>query len=331
MKRILFLTLSVLISGCGSTPYSKEIWAEPGQVKIGNEKERQKVSYLARYLMPKDEALKLDKDIRNSEWINDATLKTAASFTGSLLQTGNPFSTAGVNAAGNLTTALTVASWLLPEDGIMENISGIYLPGVWKGKAIETQEQAKIIAINHTESQLRKTAERYNLNYECIASCESMMSRVYLLGLTPETDFSHLVYQAPGGIYVTTHWFDLSRPEHLNSVENAALGFNIGWQTPPGNTWLVNFYGTPLLNDEGEVVISEGENGYIYPSVRHKLNYTELGRMLYKTFNDDGGYLFMGSEDQVPRMVAYNGKLYSYISRRAKRFIDRELVEEIPE
>ena len=316
-----------LIVGCGSTPYSKEIWMEPEKVSIQDDQEKQKIGYLARYLMPKEEALKLDKNIQSSQWLSDDLMRTSAGFAGSLLQTGNPFSTPGVNAFGNLNTALTVASWLLPDGGIMENVSGIYLPKTWNGKTISTQEEAKEIGITHTEQQLQKTAVSLNLKYSCIANCDSTMSRVYHLAYTPETDFSHLVYQAPEGVYVATHWLDLVQSKQTNPVENAAVGFDIGWQSPAGNTWVIGFYGAPILDENGKVGIREGENGYVYPLVQDLLNYTELGRMLYREYSNDGGYLFMGSDDQVPNMVAFDGKLYSFSSRRADRFIDNLLVD----
>ena len=325
------LSASMLLAGCSSSPYSKEIWMNPDEVKIEDKQELQKVGYLARYLLPREEAMELDKEIQKSQWVSDATLQTSAGFAGSLLQTGNPLSTAGVSAFSEINAALTVASWMIPEDGIMEKVSGIYLPKVWDGESIDTQEQAKQIAIEHTEDQLRKTASLMNLDYSCIANCDSTMSRVYHLAHTPETDFSRLVYQAPGGVYVLTHWFDLVQPEQPNLIENASVGFDIGWKSPVGNTWVVGFYGTPIFDENDEVTISEGENGFVYASIRHWLNNTELGRTLYREFNNDGGYLFMGSHDQVPRMVAYNGKLYSYTSRRADRFIDSELVEKTPD
>lgn len=325
------LSISTLLVGCSSNPYMKEIWMKPDEVKIEDEQELQKISYLARYLMPRDEALKLDKEIQASQWVSDSTLQTAAGFTGSLLQTGNPFSTSGVNAFSEINAALTVASWLMPEDGIMEEISGIHLPKNWQGTAIETQEQAKRIGIEHTEERLQRTASSLNLSYSCIANCESTMSRVYHLAYTEETDFSHLVYQAPKGVYVVTHWLDLVQPEQPNPVVNAVVGFDIGWQSPAGHSWMVHFYADPALDANGDAIIREGKNGYVYPVVQDKLNYTELGRMLYRELNNDGGYLFMGSHDQVPRMVAYNGTLYSYTSRRADRFIDSELVEKTPD
>lgn len=318
-----------IIVGCGSTPYSKEIWMEPEQISIQDNKEKQTVSYIARYLMTKEEALKLDENIRGSEWVGNALLAPTASLAGSLLATGNPLSLSGVNTFSDLNTALTVASWLLPEGGIMEKVSGIYLPKTWDGEFIETADRAKEVAIEHTEAQLRKTATAHNLSFSCIASCSSMVSRVYHLALTEKTDFSQYIYQAPGGVYVTTHWFDLEKPEQANLVENAAVGFDIGWRPEPGNTWVVNFWGTPILDENGDVEIGKLDNGFVYPSVSHDLGWTDLGLSLYKSFSDDGGYLFVGSEEPVPAFFAYKGKTYSYRKTRksAERFIEYEIVQ----
>lgn len=322
--RLIPMLCVLALNGCASmssAPYIRGLGSTTAQ-KIEDEQQRDKLSYLARYLLTADDRQKQAARIKKVHpgWTQFDT-HGALSMATSQALTGNMLSNSGTQVYGATMAALTVASMLMP-DGSMENVSGFYLPPQFNGAAIDNEEQARNAYWQWREKQIAATASAFQREYRCIYQCESPAMRIYELHLAPGLAGNKYAYNPPY-IYIRA---ELHQGKMLPAPDDAllawALGFTPKWATADGNTAPMTLLeasldkqGLPQYQNEAPLVS------------RNDPFKTTMGRDLMRQLYAGSEYDFIAQRGFGKDRMAYRGDIYTFGFRHTGGFMQFKSVE----
>ena len=329
-KQLLVLTFAATIGlgGCASVysdPHYKDT-SVPRREKIADAEMRDKLSYLARYVLTADDRQKQRARIQKEYpgWTEFDT-HTALAMGAAQLSSGNIFSRGGSNTFGNVSLALSVASMLLP-DGSMDNTSGFYLPAKLDGVALESAEAARDAFWQWREKELAQAAKALQRESRCIYQCDSPALRVYELRTIANGQPDPRYIYNPQVLYVRTELFQGSmKPVIDDPVQSWALGFVPKWSAGDGNVAPVVLMDA-RLDESGKPQFKENA-----PLITSKDPMkTPLGRDFYRRFYANSDFDFFVMSGIFKDWLGYRGEIYGYSFRNSGSFIHYKAVEKAP-
>ncbi len=321
MKILALSVLCLFLAACASTPktdFERDWGHDPVREEMAANDDM--LSYLARYMMDAEDRKDLTAKLYKQYATDDALKASLAQYAGY-----NHFNdSVGMDIATLQAGVSLIADFL--DEGSMENISGIALPGEVDGVYIESPEQAWQIATRHSERQLESVARQFDMELICDFGCNEER-RIYRLVQKNPARLAQYMYKPVGDIIVVATWTKLERIEKPDIFEAKARGFLPVWSTRPGHMWLTGFYAEPVLDAQGKIQYRKNEQGETYPLANKSLLGVRLGRDMAREYYSDAGFLHAGSDDVYPGYFAFKGTLYSYILRDERRFIIFQLKE----
>ncbi|MEN9456899.1 MAG: hypothetical protein RL210_2418 [Pseudomonadota bacterium] len=310
-------------AGMSSDPYIRGLGSTSLQ-RIDDEQQRDKLSYLARYLLTADDRQRQSANIKNVHpgWTEFNT-HGALSMATSQALTGNMLSNSGTQVYGATMAALTVASMLMP-DGSMENVSGFYLPPQFNGATIDNEEQARNAFWQWRERQIAAAAQSVQREFRCVFQCDSKSVRIYELRLASGQSGSNYIYNPPI-LYIRA---ELYKGEMVPAADDPllswALGFTPRWATPDGNTAPITLM-EASLDKEGKPEYKDGD-----PLINHHEPFkTTLGRNLVRQIYAGSDYDFIARRGFANDYMAFRGDIYTFVFRHYGGFIEFKRVEKI--
>lgn len=228
IKNKAVLLAIVAMGGCASMsndPYIKDI-SVPRREKIESAEQRDKLSYLARFVLSADDRQQQRARIQKVHpgWTEFDT-HVAVSAIASQATTANMFSRSGSNTFGNAFVALSVASMFLP-DGSMDNTSGFFLPARLNGADIDKADAALTVFWQWREKQVAQAAGALQRESRCVFQCDSPAMRIYELRTAANAKPLPGYIYNPELLYVRIELFQGNmKPAAEDTLQSWALGF----------------------------------------------------------------------------------------------------------
>ena len=321
-----FLSAILLfIAGCAIDP-EKEPWladslTRPELVELdGSDLARDRVSYVARYLLPSDD---------RNKFINNLLEKKSGGCSDCIFSSGLFISNGASSVAGSgfgvglmaLDMGLSVVGFFA--DGSLDKVSGFVMPTEFNGITISSAEQARRLAATYSEEKLFSAADELGYSISCAYGCDDAR-RIYRLKSVDPSKQAHYIYK-PEDIAVLAIFGEMKEVTKVSGIDIAVYGFEPKFATMPGHQWYFSFGAYPVLDESGQIDVSINDNGPTF-HMKKRLDGTAIHReFLKKIYNDS--YSYFGDSKEYPKVIAYEGKLYSYIIDNSNGFIKYSLVE----
>lgn len=321
MKILALPVFFLFLTACASAPktdFERDWRHDPIREEMAANDDM--LSYLARNMMDAEDRKELTAKLYKQYASDDALKASLAQYAGY-----NHFNDSVGMDIATLQAGVSLIADILDE-GSMENISGIALPGEVDGVYIESPEQAWQIATRHSERQLENVARQFEMDLICDFGCNEER-RIYRLVQKNPARLAQYMYKPVGDIIVVATWTKLERVEKPDIFEAKARGFLPVWSTRSGHMWLTLFTAEPVLDAQGKLQYRKNEQGQTYPLVNKSLVGVRLGRDIVREYYRDPGYMFAGTDEIYPGYFAFKGTLYSYILRNERAFIEYVLKE----
>lgn len=321
------LSLAVL-SGCASMvddPHLKDKLTYLDTTSLDDQAESERLSFLARYMMERDDRAELEANLAETEYVQQQ-LASEASVVSQMAvdwHQGQFGSTMGDVAGVGVFAAGVVLGEMF--DGSMDKIGQGFLPADMHGEAIDSEQAARGAFHDLVARQITIIAERMDWELTCHFGCErGSTNMVYLLENTNGYPLPERFIYAPDQVVMHAQVTNIEKVDP-NDPTGAFLGFQPAWQTALGNTFLVNFYSEPVFDDDGDLIIHTGDNGFRYPAVNQKMEGTYFETVLAKAFHSSR-YTLSGNQDVHPKRFFFDGGSYSFVSNSDTAMIDNLLL-----
>jgi hypothetical protein len=316
----------VCFSGCSSSPWFKDVTTRPDTHDLDDDKLSLKLSYIARYMMEDDNRNNLLNEINKTSIFHDYSLL----HTSTLAQAGTDLAVGqfGSQLGSQVGLAVVGAGLVFGEifDGSMDIVSQAYLPEIFEGELLDSQDKANKALSRFTLSRFQKIAEQNDWTFECVYGCDGL-NQIFIITLQENQISSQYIYR-PIEIAIKTILWPMVEAKSNDPI-SAMVGFPVKWKTPPGNTYLIGVFAEFIYDENGKVKVSRNEElNFSYPWAKVDLNETHLGRDILRKFHDTP-YTFMGNKDVYPKLMIYEGAAYSLYTNSKERMINRVIEEQI--
>ena len=331
---IILVTLFSLI-GCKSTTenptWDAEVNAKlkTNDVSEDTPQDIQKVQYLARRLMGARAQDLYQADMSNEvvEW--DMT-SVSASFIGSSLITGNPFSTSGTSTAAGLGVALDVVTFFA--NGSDDDIAQMWMPSVSNDGENYTAKTATEAARKEVDFALIESYKEVGITLTCLSLCDDFrFRRIYTANLSADT-IASLKAQGytyvPEIIQVKATLIDMIEIKTEDKIETLALGFKPGYKSHI-NGFVLEMSAGIKYTDAGEpiVITYSDEKDYKEYVGAKPLTKTKLGRQILRNFSKKVPWVYGTKDRKKGRNIAYNGIVHGWKIATSTRFIEEEILD----
>ncbi|TNC82818.1 MAG: hypothetical protein C9356_02820 [Oleiphilus sp.] len=303
------LIWTILVSGCASDPttFLGAAYDTPHREPINNKREGLLVSYLSRGLVDSGERQEvlarvkgeylasLEKESLYKEAVGAGLIADAlvGQHQSSL---GSDVRVATLAASG---VATLVDSFNSDE---RENISQAYLPEVFNGELLDSQEKAQKVLRGFVHAKLEGLAQSLGWSVSSIDHTEDNWL-LYVFNPAKHTEYEYM----PESI-IATFYLGEVHPVYTSAAENVLLGFNPKWATRPGNTFYLQFLFAPRIPDKEHSYGVDDEGNLWHKNYGDGVR-TLLGRNLLRLFYDTP-YFVRGVRAFRSKAVIYNGNVY---------------------
>jgi hypothetical protein len=332
------LVIAISLSACKNRLYMK---SDP-LIEIADQDEIHDANYMARYLMDRDDRLKLQHLARQTEpqqAKKSGNLSTGAGIVGTSLLGNNPLSRSGVNTASNIGLGIHAASFaasMLKSDGNLTTVSKIYLPSQYHGVTINSPEKASRTALHYSKKRINLFAKDLGRTVECIYGCKHVTgagTTIYKLtrkGFTGDEpydgdtrDYLEMEQYDPPALFVSLNTAGMKRAS-FDPIRNRILGFTPAWESLTQNGWQLQIGGTRLTED--------GELEFVDDKVfgkRLRTMYLEahspIARHFYRTTTGGDNLLYFGYDRWTSPFFALKGDYYKFTSKTVNYFIEYQV------
>tara|TARA_R110001599_G_scaffold349411_1_gene577757 strand:- start:5171 stop:6223 length:1053 start_codon:yes stop_codon:yes gene_type:complete len=313
--------LIVLLSGCATPPWLKDVWNTPDYERAKlTQDEHIRLGYLARYLSDSDTRVKLESKVLNTEYVRQwgaHDYSTNTSMATDVFK-GKVSSDLGVGLG-----AAVLVLGLISGDGSMEYVSQAFLPAEVEGQVIGSVKEARLATSALFRKRLELVAEALDTKLECVQGCENHPDSIYTLRLPANKPNERFIYW-PKDIVVTIDVGGATAVSPDDPV-SSLVGFPVAWKTLPGNSAEVRLYSEGSYDVNGKLEFESNSGGRkIDPMVRHNIEKTALGLSILKAIYSDTQMIW-GSQELHPGMIFFDGAVYGFLSNSREEFINQRV------
>lgn len=311
MKHLLLIA-TLLLSACSSI-----------ETKPLSYDEALNASYTGRYLAKEKNRNILESKIRDSEdyvlWNKSYNGSTYAGM-GTEILTGN-------SNIGNLVNSAVFIAGIFVDDGQFDEVSQVFIPAdVAKKRNITTKEEADKYVTEYMDARVMNLGKILGDGAVCMAGCGSKF-QLYRVPVTNEYIRNKYGKEMRLGDGIDNLWIftDTLEAEAIpvDHPINSALGYQVAWSTPTGNTAVIRFYTQAEIQDPE---ISENEDGFFVINNVYDINKREVSVRMRNSMFTEKGYMW-GSNTAYPRRLVIDGSNYLYHGSSRWLFVN-EAVEQ---
>lgn len=310
--------LSVLLYGCATPPWLKDVWKTPDHERVElTQDEYLRLGYLARYLADSDTRAKLESKVLNTEYVrqwgaHDYSTNTSMASDVFIGKVSSDLG-AGLGAA-------ILVLGLISGDGSMEYVSQAFLPAEVEGQIIGSVKEARLATSVLLRKRLELVAEALGTKLECAQGCENHPDSIYTLRLPANKPDERFIYW-PKDIVVTIDVGGATAVPKDDPI-SSLIGFPVAWKTLPGNSAEVRLYSEGTYDVNGKLEFEPNPGGRkIDPAVRHNIEKTALGLSILRTIYSDTQMIW-GSQEFHPGMIFFNGAVHGFVSNGREEFVN---------
>lgn len=312
------LAAAMLLSGCVSDPWMKDVSVRLPTTSFDNQDEQIRIGYLARYLADADARARLESRVLETEYVRQWDAVDHSTFTSMSadLAVGQFGS-----AAGDALGASVLVLGMLSGDGSLKYISQAFMPDEFDGKPLRTSEEVRGALMTMMDRRLQSVAGALSAKLACFYGCESS-NRIYRMVLGGQVLASRYPY-LPEQFLVAVN---IGEVEAVTSTDpiSALVGFPVKWKTQQGNSASVRMFDKPALLTRGALEIARDSNGFVSPVGWRSMDHTTIGTQIIATLYASP-QLIWGAQRGLPNRIFYNGHAYGFISNGRPEFVNKRL------
>lgn len=324
----LAIALSTGTLGCSTlpqNPFMEDRFDRPKTAALNDEGLQLRLSYLGRFLMDGSDRERLTAQIRQQSYARRWDAVDYSIAGGAL---GDALAGQAGSALGSSVGVAALAGGIVLGsifDGQMDVISQAWLPASFRGRTLSTPADAVAALDEAVAARIAGIASAIGWSLECIDGCNDAR-RTYAMQRPQDAQNPGYTYW-PETIVIITRRSQMERVNPADPV-GAALGVDVAWQTPSGDTSNVFFFAEPVLDENGNYTFladdKTGKKGVI--AVRRNLAETRIGRDLLRMYHADG-LTVAGTSKEYPKKLYFKGQIYSY-SISTPKMVDKVVSEE---
>jgi len=305
-KATLFLAVTLTLSGCASMFQKYPVADSP---HIQDQTAIKRAAYMVRYLLPADERMKLEGQVRKDAptlFPEYAGVAARTALFGAL-----DTSTLGGLTEGGVALGLKAAGALIDAfgpDGSTWLISDLYVPAQADGTIMDSPDTVRIHARRTLIRRLRTFAKQEGYQLRCMGDCHAKVP-VFAIHGPKDKDGNDRPFVV---------LFVFNEPIKLkpDPIRDAILGFHPAW-----NANAVMITADDIATDDDGNVIRDN-NGFPTKTGLFAL-YSPVGHKLLRALTRNGDFVY-GINYAYSNVAAVRGRLFHVNFKRADDFIDFE-------